>query len=132
MNYARFGCVFLVLHSTFLLAATPLPIVYQPLVPTSVQPGHRAFTLIVRGSQFVAGAVAHWNGSPRKTTFISSSEVQATITAADVAKASTASVTVMNPGGYRSNGVFFQVRMPASKVAFTLDEAGYPPHLSSL
>jgi hypothetical protein len=121
MNPARFACAFLALRAAMALAATPLPIVYQPLVPSSVQPGHTAFTLTVRGSQFVAGAVAHWNGSARKTTFISSSEVQASITAADVAKTSTASVTVVNPGGHRSNGVFFQVRIPASKVSFALD-----------
>ena len=121
MNPARFACVLVVLHSAILLAATPLPIAYQPLVPSSVPPGHKALTLTVRGSQFVAGAVVHWNGSPRKTTFISSSQVRAAITAKDVAKASTASVTVVNPGGGTSNSIFFQIRVAATKVAFTLD-----------
>lgn len=121
MNPARFASAFLVLHSTILLAGTPLPIIYQPLVPSSVQPGHKAFTLTVHGTQFAAGSTVKWNGSPRKTTFVSSSEVRAMITAVDVAKAATASVTVVNPGGGRSNIVLLQVRIPASKVSFSLD-----------
>jgi len=99
----------------------PLPAVYQPLIPTSARPGHKAFTLTVRGTNFVAGAVVHWNGSPRKTTLVSGSRVHATISAADVAKAATANVTVVNPGGGSSNAVFFPIRVPASAVAFTID-----------
>jgi hypothetical protein len=93
------------------------------LIPSSVQPGHKAFTLTVRGTNFVAGAVVRWNGSPRKTTFVSASQVRATIGAADVAKAATANVTVVNPapGGGPSNAVLFPIRVPATTVAFAVD-----------
>jgi len=124
MKSARFTSLFLCFISSALLAQShPLPLVYQPLVPSSVRPGHKAFTLTVRGTHFVSGAAVHWNGAPRKTTFVSASEVRATIDASDVAKAATATVTVVNPamGGARSNAVLFTIRVPASTVAFALD-----------
>lgn len=122
MKSARFASLFLCFVTNALLAQShPLPMVYQPLIPTRAQPGHNAFTLTVRGTNFVSGAAIHWNGSPRKTTFISASQVRATITAADVAKAATANVTVVNPGGGSSNAVLFPIRLPASTVTFRID-----------
>ena len=124
MKPVRLASLLLCFISSALFAQThPLPMVYQPLTPTSVRPGHKAFTLTVRGTNFVSGAVVHWNGSPRKTRFVSPSEVRATIGAADVAKAATATVTVVNPamGGARSNAVLFPIRLPASTVAFAID-----------
>jgi FG-GAP-like repeat len=124
MKPVWFASLFLCFVSTALLAQShPLPMVYQPLTPTSVRPGHKAFTLTVRGTHFVSGAVVHWNGSPRKTTFVSPSEVRATISAADVAKAATTNVTVVNPslGGAPSNAVLFPIRVPAPTVAFAMD-----------
>lgn len=98
-------------HSTPLLAANPVPIINQPLVPGTAAPGGTAFTLTVNGTGFVSGATIDWNGSPRMTTFISGSQLSAAINAADVAVAATVSVTVVNPppGGGRSNPSFFSV-----------------------
>ncbi len=98
-------------HSTPLLAANPVPIINQPLVPGSAAPGGAAFTLTVNGTGFVSGSTVNWNGSPRTTTFVSGSQLTAGITAADIAVAATASVTVVNPapGGGRSNPMFFSV-----------------------
>jgi hypothetical protein len=74
------------------------PFVNQPLVPASARPGSKGFTLIVNGTDFASTAVLNWNGSPRATSVLSHSSLQATISAADVAKAGTAWVTVVNPG----------------------------------
>jgi hypothetical protein len=123
----HFACLFLVLVSTMTLAkSAPVPLVYQPLVPTSVAPGSGGFTLTINGTGFASDAVVNWNGSPRVTSVISSSQVQAIINAEDVANAGTASVTVTNPEKINrtSNVVFFSVRHKSSKVAFSLD-----PHL---
>ena len=99
MNRLCFACVFLILASTMTLAkSNPVPLIYQPLVPTSATPGSSGFTLTISGTGFASGSVVNWNGSPRATTVLSGSTVQATINAADVAKAGTASVTVINPG----------------------------------
>jgi hypothetical protein len=100
--------------------ANGVPLIYQPLNPAAVAPGSPAFTLTVNGTGFVSGAVANWNGSARATTFVSSSQLTAAITAADIATAGTATITVTNPapGGGTSNGVFFQVTNPTVGLAF--------------
>ncbi len=99
---------------------SPVPFVNQPLAPTSVAPGHAAFTLTVDGTGFASDAVVNWNGSARTTKFISSSQLQATITAADVASPTTASITVTNPSATNgiSNVVYFMVGPSSSTVAF--------------
>lgn len=100
-----------------------VPFVNQPLVPASVAPGSAGFTLTVSGSGFASGAVVTWNGSPRTTTFVSGSSLQASITAADVASKGTATLTVVNPapGGGISNRVFLPVRQPLVSVAAVVD-----------
>ena len=42
-----------------------VPFVNQPLSPTSIAPGHAAFTLTVNGTGFASDAVVNWNGSYR-------------------------------------------------------------------
>src|SRR5262245_2397171 len=80
------------------LAATgttnPVPLINQPLVPDAVAPGGAGFTLTVNGTGFVSGSVVNWNGSARASTFVSSSQLTASILASDIAIATTASVTV--------------------------------------
>src|SRR5437016_4184159 len=88
-----------------LWAQSPVPLVNQPLVPAAAAPGGPGFTLTVNGTGFVSGSVVNWNASPRPTTFISGSQLTASIATADIATAGTASVTVVNPtpGGGTSN-----------------------------
>ena len=121
MRLSSVVCLFLIFVSTLTFAAaTPVPLVNQPLVPTSVAPGSQGFTLTINGTGFASDAVVNWNGSSRPTSVISSSEVQATIAAADVATAGTASVTVTNPAkrNRTSNVVYFPIRDKSVKVAF--------------
>jgi hypothetical protein len=102
------------------VAQNPIPIVTAPLVPGQKNPGSPAFTLTVNGNGFVSGATVNWNGNARTTTFFSSKQVTASITAADLATASTASVTVVNPapGGGASNVAYFQVTKTATTAGF--------------
>ena len=62
----------------------------------------------------------YWNGSLRSTTVVSPSTVQAKITAADVANAGIAWVTVGNlgKGEVQSNVVYFPVRTAAKGLGF--------------
>src|SRR4051794_25530195 len=102
---------FLLLASASLLAANnPVPLLYQ-LSPTSIQPGHAAFTLQVRGTGFVSGATVLWNGQPLATTFVSASVLQASVPASDVSARSTASATVANQGSIASNAIYFPIRV---------------------
>ena len=65
--------------------------------PTTRQAGLGAFTLTVNGTNFVNGeSIVRWNGSNRTTTFVSSTQITAAITAADVLSSGTSSVTVFN------------------------------------
>src|SRR5205085_8431045 len=110
-----------VLVSAVDIAGNPVPLVNEPLVPGVVSPGGPSFTLTVRGSGFVGASVVKWSGSPRVTHFVSSSELRATILAADVAKPATALITVSNPGpgGGISNGVVFDVSSTVSAIGLS-------------
>jgi hypothetical protein len=113
-------------HATPSLADNPVPIINQPLVPGTAAPGGGALTLTVNGTGFVSGSTVNWNGSPRPTTFVGSSQLTAEITATDVAEAATASVTVVSPapGGGRSNSVPFSIT--TSALAILLAGVDYP------
>jgi len=88
------------------------------LNPSSANVGGAAFTLTVTGSNFVSSSTVEWNGGARTTTFGSSTSLQAAITAADIATAGTAMVTVTTPapGGGTSSGLAFTVDNPAPTV----------------
>ncbi|MBF2707457.1 Ig-like domain-containing protein [Flavobacterium soyangense] len=71
--------------------------------PTTIASGGSDFTLTVNGFNFVNGeSIVRWNGTDRLTTFVSTTELTATIPAADIATGVTASVTVFNPCGTTS------------------------------
>ena len=90
----------------------PVPTVTS-LSPTSTNAGGVAFTLTVNGTNFVSGSVVQWNSSARTTTFVSATQLRATITAADIATAGTASVRVSTPapGGGNSNALTFTINI---------------------
>ena len=82
------------------------------LAPQFTTLGGPAFTLAVSGSNFVSGSKVRWSGSDRVTTFVSGTQLRATILAADVVTAGTVPVTVFNPDGTLSNAATFEVRNP--------------------
>jgi hypothetical protein len=86
--------------------------VLASLLPGGASAGDPAILLTVVGSGFVDGAVVRWDGSDRPTTFVSSSEVDATIDASDLAAGKTVQVTVRNPGGGVSNALAFAIDNP--------------------
>jgi DNA-binding beta-propeller fold protein YncE len=65
--------------------------------PEYATAGRAAFTLTVKGTDFAPGAVLYWNGAPRPTTFVSSTELNAAIDAADVAAVDTTTLRIENP-----------------------------------
>ena len=104
-------CFVLFLASLAAAQNNPVPFLFQPLLPASVAPGGQGFTLTVNGTGFVSGSTLEWNGSPRKTTVLSGSQLSAQVTSTDIASPGTASVTVTNPapGGGGSNTIYFTV-----------------------
>ncbi len=83
------------------------------LSPASTAAGAAAFTLTIQGSNFAAGSVARWNGSALTTTYQSAAQLTASIPAADVASAGTASLTVAT-GSSASNAATFTIAAPAA------------------
>ncbi len=95
----------------------PLPVISN-LNPSSVMARGAAITLTVSGTGFVPGSVLQWNGSNRKTTFVSGSQLTAEITAIDIASTGTAYVTVFNPspgGGTSEPETAFPILAPGKK-----------------
>ena len=107
-------------------STAPVPLINDPLVPTTVVPGGPGFTLTVNGTGFASDSIVNWNGSPRTTSFISSSQLTATISASDVATNGTASITVTSPspGGGVSNVLFFEITTAAHPLASTTGTFG--------
>jgi uncharacterized protein (TIGR03437 family) len=93
--------------------ANPVPTI-AILDPSSAVAGSAGLTLTITGSNFIAGSVVRWNGADRTTTFVSATQLTASIAASDIAIAGTASVTVFNPapGGGNSNALSFTINNP--------------------
>lgn len=101
------------------MALAQVPLLSAPLSPEQKTPGSAAFTLTVYGTGFASDAVVNWNGTPLTTTFKTSAELTASVTAAQVATAQTALVTVTNGTGVVSNIDYFQVTKNGYTVAYS-------------
>jgi hypothetical protein len=103
--------------------------------PRSATAGGLGFTLAVYGANLVSDSLVRWNGQDRETSFVSSSQLTATIAASDIVTPGVASVTVFTPapGGGTSIARMFSIDYPlptithlepawarAGGVAFTL------------
>ena len=94
--------------------------VIATLSQTSDPAGSVSFTLTVNGANFVPGSTLNWSGTPLSTTFVSSTQLSAFVTANLLANGGIASLTVTNPA-IAGGGV------PVSNVAtFTVVPFGPP------
>jgi uncharacterized protein (TIGR03437 family) len=75
------------------------------LSPNPVIAGGQGFTLTVNGKDFISGSTVKWNGNDRATSFVSSTQLTAAISATDIATAGVGRITVFTaaPGGGASN-----------------------------
>jgi hypothetical protein len=98
------------------------------LIPTvtSIYPankyiGDAGFTLNVSGTNFISGSVIQINRSNRATTYVSGSQLSATILASDLISHGIFPITVVNPspGGGISNSRFLMVNSSSEMVCFT-------------
>jgi hypothetical protein len=95
-------------------ATNPIPMI-STLSPPSTIATATPFTLQVNGSNFVPGATVYFGGQARSTTFVSSSQLTASIIGSDIENGGTAVVFVFNPapGGGASTSVEFPVSSPS-------------------
>jgi hypothetical protein len=81
------------------------------LTPNAAPAGSTSVSMTVSGSNFVSGSTINFNGTPLTTWFLSSSEINATVPASDLASTGAFPVTVSNPapGGGTSAPADFTV-----------------------
>ncbi|HEX3108336.1 MAG TPA: cell shape-determining protein, partial [Thermoanaerobaculia bacterium] len=125
-------------RSTLLLAilflaanafAVTTPVILS-LSPSDAIAGTSSFTMTVNGANFVAGAQVRVNGSGRATSFVSSSQLTATIFFGDIANAATLQITVAS-GGVVSSPVNFVVYPNDPQIA-SFDPATTPAQSANL
>ena len=110
--------------------------------PASATAGGIGFTLTLTGAGFLPSSKVQWNGSSRRTTFISGTRLTAVISAGDIATAGTASVNVRNGMAAVSNVLTFSIHNPVpglsslnpstvgvggTSFALTVNGAGFVP-----
>jgi subtilisin family serine protease len=83
-------------HGALVSGDSPTPSLTS-VSPATISAGTPNLSLTVNGSGFVYGSVVRWNGADRATTYVSASELRASIPDSDIASAGTAGITVFNP-----------------------------------
>jgi subtilisin len=103
--------------------------VIASLSPSRTSAGTGAFSLTINGTGFAAASEVRWNGAPRPTTFVSGTQLRASIGADDVAIAGAAQVTVLSPapGGGTSAPAAFTIAPPPSLSVSTTSAAPGTP-----
>jgi 6-phosphogluconolactonase (cycloisomerase 2 family) len=86
----------LAITSAPVTAPNPVPVI-SSLSPPSTTANAVAFTLQVGGANFIPGSTVYFGGKARVTTFVSPSQLDASILASDVNDSGTAAVVVFNP-----------------------------------
>jgi hypothetical protein len=98
----------------------PVPSI-TTISPSSVPEGNPAFTLTVNGFQFATNSVVEFNGVALTTTYVSATQLTATVPAADVNIPGNPSITVYNPTtGKLSNYSTLSIYYIASTTTTTL------------
>jgi hypothetical protein len=116
-------------------ASNPAPVIAS-LSQSSVTAGAAGLTLTITGSGFVQGSIVQWNQSNRITTFVSSSQLQVALTAADLASSGNAQIEVVNPapGGGTSSPIAFTINNPVPQInslsPASVTVGGTPPTLT--
>jgi trimeric autotransporter adhesin len=86
--------------------------VLSSITPAAVALGSGSFVLSIFGSNFLSSSKVLWNGSQRPSTFINSSQLDATISAQDVLLFGSNNVTVSNGTGGVSSPSPVSVYLP--------------------
>lgn len=101
-------------------STNPAPSI-SSLSPTQATAGSPAQTVTVNGSGFVQASTVTFNGTARATTFVSASQLTASLAAADLVTTGTYPIAVSNPtpGGGTSAQVNFLVSGPLALSSFS-------------
>lgn len=100
----------------------PAPVL-SSISPASATAGGGSFTLTANGNSFSSGSTINWNGNALTTTFVSSTQLTATVPAANITSVGSATVTVFTPapGGGTSSGSSFTINGTTGVKKFLFD-----------
>ena len=74
----------------------------------------------MNGSGFTPNSLVRWNGAARTTTYVSTTQLTAAISAADIQNAGSAAITVLaQESGVQSGSVSFSISPPGGIATFT-------------
>jgi len=82
------------------------------LSPNSTTAGGAAFTLTVNGTNFLTGSTVAWGSTALTTSYVSATQLTATVPVTLIAQAGTPNVTVSNGTGAASTAVVFTINAP--------------------
>jgi endo-1,4-beta-xylanase len=96
-------------------APNPVPAI-SGFSPAYSSAGSPAFILTVNGSAFLPNSTVYWGSTALATTYVSSSQLTAQVTASQIAKEGITAITVQTPapGGGVSSALQFEVDMAGS------------------
>jgi endonuclease G, mitochondrial len=102
---------------TYDLSINPVPTL-SSISPSNASAGGGDFILDVTGSNFINSSVVRWNGLDLTTVYFSSTELKATVPAANIISAGSVSVTVFTPvpGGGTSPAVTFNIAVVTTTI----------------
>jgi len=91
----------------------PAPVLTS-ISPTTAIAGAASFPLAVAGQNFVTTSIVEWNGAPLATTYVSATQLTATVPAAALALAGSAQIVVVDPAPLSliSNSLSFTLTAP--------------------
>jgi hypothetical protein len=86
------------------------------MTPAITDAGGPAFTITVNGSGFLANSTVYWGTSALTTQFVSSTQLTARVTAADIVTPGATAINVQtpSPGGGTSDVLQFEVDSPSA------------------
>jgi hypothetical protein len=100
-------------NTSSLSIVQPMPISISSLDPPRAPAGSPPFNITISGSGFTSDSRVRWNNQQRDTSFQSSSRLNATILAQDVARTGTARIDVVNGvTGVQSNALTIEISNP--------------------
>ncbi|CAN5499555.1 hypothetical protein BH10CHL1_BH10CHL1_12990 [soil metagenome] len=94
------------------------------LTPATATAGSAGAQMVISGTNFLTSTVVLWDGTPVPATFGSSTQMTATISAANLAAGHIAQVIARNPGNIDSNPLPFVVANPKPVINSLTPNAG--------
>jgi hypothetical protein len=84
------------------------------LSPAAVTAGGSGFTLTANGAGFAPGSILQWNGFSLITSYVSATQLTASVSASLIASPGSANITVLNSGGATSNTLILAINPAVS------------------